>query len=231
MSNEKGCILCGGEIVYSRTGRFMECAICKRPDRTNAACVNGHFVCNECHKKGLDVILSLCKEETSKNPVEILLKLAECGFCHLHGPEHHVLVGVSLCTAYKNCGGNIDLDSAISEILIRSSGVPGGACGFWGACGAGIATGIFVSVITGSTPLSVDEFRRSHLMTARALKSIGDLGGPRCCKRSSFTAIENAVDFVAEHMGVYMEKSPVVCTYHNTNSQCSEERCPYYPGE
>lgn len=27
-----------------------------------------------------------------------------------------------------------------------------GACGFWGACGAGISAGMFVSIVTGSTP-------------------------------------------------------------------------------
>lgn len=32
----------------------------------------------------------------------------------MHGPEHHVLVGSALLTVYKNCGGSIDLEEALS---------------------------------------------------------------------------------------------------------------------
>ena len=61
--------------------------------------------------------------------------------CHMHGPEHHIMVGMALLTAYRNSGGNIDLKKALAEMSSRGRSVPGGACGFWGACGAGISTG------------------------------------------------------------------------------------------
>ena len=32
-------------------------------------------------------------------------------------------------------------------------------------------------------------------MTAKSLEAIGEIGGPRCCKRDSFLSILNAVDF------------------------------------
>ena len=60
--------------------------------------------------------------------------------CHMHGPEHHVMVGSALLTAYKNAGGEIDLQKALHEMYCRGKAVPGGACGFWGACGAGVST-------------------------------------------------------------------------------------------
>ncbi len=53
-------------------------------------------------------------------------------FCHMHGPEHHVMVGSALLTAYKNAGGEIDLSAALLEMQKRGKCVPGGACGFWG---------------------------------------------------------------------------------------------------
>ncbi len=84
---------------------------------------------------------------------------------------------------YKNAGGEIDLPSALSEMMDRGKSVPGGACGFWGACGAGISSGMFVSIISKSTPLSVEPFSLSHKMTAKSLSAIGEIGGPRCCKR------------------------------------------------
>lgn len=37
-------------------------------------------------------------------------------FCHMHGPEHHVMVGSALLTAYKNAGGDIDLEKDLIEI-------------------------------------------------------------------------------------------------------------------
>lgn len=51
-------------------------------------------------------------------------------FCHMHGPEHHIMVGAALLTAYKNAGGNIDLNKALLEMYSRGKDVPGGVCGF-----------------------------------------------------------------------------------------------------
>jgi hypothetical protein len=46
------------------------------------------------------------------------------------GPEHHVMVGAALLTAYKNAEGQIDLPAALTEMMNRSKSVSGGACGF-----------------------------------------------------------------------------------------------------
>ena len=100
-------------------------------------------------------------------------------------------------------------------------------CGFWGACGAGISAGMFVSIITGSTPLGGENFGLSHKMTARALEAIGEVGGPRCCKRDSYLSILRAVDFVKKNMGIEMEKSEIVCSYSSQNNQCIGKRCPF----
>ena len=66
------------------------------------------------------------------------------------------MVGAALLTAYKNAGGDIELSKALSEMHARGKQVPGGACGFWGACGAGISTGIFLSIVNKSSPLNKD---------------------------------------------------------------------------
>ena len=137
------------------------------------------------------------------------------------------MVGAALLTAYRNAGGRIDLHSALIEMMNRGKSVPGGACGFWGACGAGISSGMFVSIISKSTPLTNEPFALSHQMTARSLARIGDVGGPRCCKRDSFLSILSAVDFVKEHFGIEMEKPEVVCRYSSQNNQCIGKRCPF----
>ena len=222
------CLICKAPLVYLEADEEMRCAICGKRFLSKTCCVNGHFVCSECHMAGLDSIISLCLKSESKNPAEIIRTMMAQPFCHMHGPEHHVMVGAALLTAYHNAGGEIELEKALREMMKRGKSVPGGACGFWGACGAGISTGMFVSIISSSTPLTEEPFALSHQMTAKSLAAIGEIGGPRCCKRDSFLSIQCAVDFVAEHFGVQMEQTDdVVCEYSAQNNQCIGKRCPF----
>ena len=109
----------------------------------------------------------------------------------------------------------------------RGKKVPGGACGFWGACGAGVSAGMFVSIATGSTPLEKYEWGLSNKMTSSALGAIGEVGGPRCCKRDSYISIIKAVEFAREHLGVEMETREIKCVHSAQNNQCIKERCPF----
>ena len=221
------CMICKAPLEYLETDVLMECEICHKKELSKTLCVRGHYVCNDCHTRGLDAIIGLCMAETSKNPIEIIEKMMDLPFCHMHGPEHHVMVGAALLTAYKNAGGDIDLRAALAEMMNRGKSVPGGACGFWGACGAGISTGMFVSIISKSTPLTVEPFALSHKMTAKSLDAIGEVGGPRCCKRDSFLSILSAIAFVKEHFGVAMETQELLCRHAPKNNQCIGRRCPF----
>lgn len=225
--NREECLICKAPLVYLETDEEMECEICHKKENSKTRCVNGHYVCNDCHTAGLDTIIGLCLKEDSKNPIEIIEKMMALPFCHMHGPEHHVMVGAALLTAYRNAGGALNLASALSEMMNRGKSVPGGACGFWGACGAGISSGMFVSIISGSTPLKELPFALAHKMTAKSLGAIGEIGGPRCCKRDSFLSILSAIDFVKEQFGVKMEKPEVICKYSSQNNQCIGKRCPF----
>lgn len=221
------CLICKAPLEYLNEDVEMECAICHKKELSKTRCVAGHYVCNECHTQGIDSIFGVCLSETSKNPIEILNKMMSLPFCHMHGPEHHIMVGAALLTAYKNAGGSIDLNKALIEMRSRGKSVPGGACGFWGACGAGISTGMFISIVTDSTPLMNEPFGLSNKMTARSLNAIGDIGGPRCCKRDSYLSILQAVDFVKENLGIEMDKGEVVCSFSSKNNQCIGKRCPF----
>jgi len=177
----------------------------------------------------------MCLNETSKDPVAILEKMMSQPFCHMHGPEHHVLVGAALLTAYNNALADdslrLDMQSALLEVMSRGRQVPGGACGYMGACGASISTGIFMSVVTSNTPLSTDTWRLCNLLTAKALEQVALNGGPRCCKRDSYLSILTAVDFVKEHLGVEMDRATVVCSRSQINNQCIGQKCPFSPKE
>lgn len=139
------------------------------------------------------------------------------------------MVGAALLTAYHNAGGSLDLPRALQEILRRGKQVPGGACGYWGACGAGLSTGMFVSIATGATPLAKESWGLSNRMTSLALGRIGEHGGPRCCKRDSCLAIVAAVEFAAENLGVQMTLGKICCTRCRLNNQCLGRACPFHP--
>ena len=148
--------------------------------------------------------------------------------CHMHGPKHHIMVGASLITAYKNAGGNVDLEWSLSEIIRRGKQVPGGACGNWGACGAGISTGMFISIITKSNPLAGESWGLSNLMTSRALARIAETGGPRCCKRDSYNAILAAIEFVDEKFSIKMANTTKpTCSRSAMNNHCLKSKCPF----
>lgn len=222
------CLICGKPLIYLDSELEMECAVCKKKEKSNVKCAAGHYVCNDCHMSGVDSIIGVCQKSSGRNPVKILSELMALPFCHMHGPEHHIMVGASLLTAYKNSGADIDLPWALTEMYSRGKKVPGGVCGFWGACGAGISSGMFISIATGSTPLKNGEWGLSNKMTAHALNAIGEVGGPRCCKRDSYLAITEAVKFAKEHLGVQMELEQIICEFNEKNNQCIKERCPFY---
>lgn len=221
------CLICKAPLEYLETDEIMECAICHKKENSKTRCIQGHYVCNDCHTAGMDTIIGLCLSETSKNPVDILENMMALPFCHMHGPEHHVMVGASLLTAYKNAGGSINLTAALTEMMNRGKRVPGGACGFWGACGAGISSGMFVSIISKSTPLAQEPFALSHKMTSKSLGAIGEIGGPRCCKRDSYLSILSAIGFVKEIFGIEMDRPEIVCVHSAQNNQCIGKRCPF----
>lgn len=231
MNKAEECLICGKPLIYINEAKEMECAVCGKKVLSEACCVDGHFVCDECHGSGIDLIKVICLNSKSKNPYRIALQLMENDFIHMHGPEHHVLVGAALLTAYKNSGGEIDLEKALREMEIRGKKVPGGACGFWGCCGAAVSLGMFISIISGATPLAQDEWGKANLATAAALQRIGEIGGPRCCKRNTFIAIETAVDYVKDHFGIEMEKEreKIACSFVKQNAKCIGNRCPYFP--
>ena len=223
------CLICKAPLVYLKTNEIMECAICHKKENSKTRCVNGHYVCNECHTAGMDQIVGLSLGEKSKDPIAITERMMEMPFCHMHGPEHHAMVGAALLTAYKNAGGEVDLPQALAEMMNRGRQVPGGACGFWGACGAGISTGMFISIITDSSPLMQESFGLSNTMTSESLNKIGEIGGPRCCKRDSYLSLLTAIDFVRDKLGVEMDKLEIVCSHSKDNNQCIGKRCPFSP--
>ena len=64
-----------------------------------------------------ELIIKDIKLERGTNPIQIFKKIARKGYVSIHGPEHHILDGASLLVAYKNAGGNIDIDNALEKLM------------------------------------------------------------------------------------------------------------------
>jgi hypothetical protein len=225
------CMICAQPLVYTTNAQSMACVVCGAAHKTNAACIAGHFICDECHaKSGIVEITAYALNTDSKNPVEIAQGMMRKPAIHMHGPEHHFLVPAALLAAYAQAGGRIDLPKALQIARQRAGNVPGGACGLWGCCGAAVGAGIFISIITDATVFSGKEWSISNLATSQALAEIAKHNGPRCCKRDVFIAILTMIGFVAEHFGIEMEKpSNTICDFFVNNKQCLEGDCPFYP--
>lgn len=174
-------------------------------------------------------IIEACLQEKSTSPIEIFNNIAHMDFIRMHGPEHHVLDGAALLTAFYNAGGNIDLQNSLYELMKRGVQMPGATCGMWGVCGAVTSMGAALSIIDGTGPLTSDNSWGKHMeFTSQALYSLSQVGGPRCCKRDAFLSFQKAIQYVNENYNVELQSKKIECFFSEKNEQCIKEKCPFY---
>ena len=225
-----GCMLCGKPLRYELVAVPRRCAVCGEEKLSDAICEDGHFVCNACHSAGLDeFFVPFLLQSKEKDPLVLFEQVMSMPQVHMHGPEHHAIVPCVLLTAWHNCGGEGEIKKMLSAALSRGKQVPGGACGFWGVCGAAAGAGIYLSVLIGSTPVNKEAWAIPMELTSRCLKRLAEVGGPRCCKRNSRLCIQQAAAFTAERFGIEMPLTEISCTYMSENRECIGERCPFFP--
>lgn len=180
-------------------------------------------------EKRCENIVVACLQQKSKNPIAIFNEIAKKDYIRMHGPEHHILDGAALLTAFYNAGGELDLQQSLEELVRRGLQMPGAICGQWGVCGAVSSMGAALSIMDGTNPLSADGTWGQHMkFTSKALGALAEVGGPRCCKRDAYLSFLEAIDFVNANYDVRLEKSVIKCGHSNKNQQCIKEKCPFY---
>lgn len=227
---QTGCLICGAELVYQAQEKAQNCFYCGKTCEDNVACAQGHYVCDACHSLSAnDLIEQFCASTDSTNPLEMAVTLMRNPFIKMHGPEHHFLVPAVLLAAYYNQEEPWKKMLKLRQARKRAELVKGGSCGALGACGAAVGAGIFISLMTEATPVSVVEWKVSNLMTARSLALIAEHGGPRCCKRNTYLAIQSTSDFMRERFGLRFESPDhFICGFSALNNECLQLGCPFF---
>lgn len=228
MGSKLDCTVCSTPLIYGTTPVSLTCAFCGKSESSAIYCPKGHFICDACHAKdALTVLRDVLQGTTSSDPIEILEKVMLHDSVAMHGPEHHCIVPAVILTAVRNAGYSIP-EQAVEKAIQRGSKVPGGWCGLYGDCGAGVGVGIAVSVLTEATPLKGKQRSLAIAATSYALSRMVD-DQPRCCKRASRIAVEAAIDFLRDKLDVRLVSSqPPKCLYFARNRECPKEACRFF---
>jgi hypothetical protein len=223
------CGVCGLPLENSPEEVAVKCGICGKESKIRLICQNKHYVCPECSNLTIPQVLEkVIASSKSKSPMEILELVMAHPKLSMHGPDHHYIIPIVIVAAAKNAGYDVPVE-AILQAMQRGQQVPGGWCGFCGACGAGVGVGIAAGALTMSTPVSGKKRSLAIDATSTALARMVD-GAPRCCKKAGRIAMETAVDFLNEKIGTKLEKGKQpVCTYSARNKECVRQACKYYP--
>lgn len=223
-----GCLICQGELIYSpKTQSEEKCMVCGLTEETNVKCINGHYICDECHSgEILGVIEQILTESSLIDPIMLAQQIFELPNLYMHGPEYHSIVPAVLVTAHQNKTGNRDI-LKIKEAIRRGKDTTGGSCGFNGNCGAAVGTGVAISIIEGATPMSKAERGNANRATGYALLEVSKYDGPRCCKRDSIASIESLIATTSYFEGI--EGSNYICKQYKNNKDCIGIKCPYFP--
>ncbi len=224
-----GCMACGKEIGYLAHEREVACHYCGGIKKTNALCVEGHYICDACHQQdGLSAIRLLCAETKEQDMLVLLDTIRRHPAIPLHGPEHHAMVPGIILATYRNLGGRISREDILTGIE-RGSKVPGGVCGFWGNCGAAAGVGIAFSVLLAATPLTPKPRQQVQEITSRVLGEIALTQGARCCQRETVTALREAALLSHRLLPVsLLAEADFVCKQFSANRECIGSQCPLW---
>lgn len=170
------------------------------------------------------------RKDTTIVPVELAVRIMKHPDFPMHYPYHHYLVPAVMLTAvYRLQGEEEALRTALEEAKSRALNVLKGFCGLYGDCGAAVGLGIFMSILTGTTPHSEETWAMTNRITAGSLMKIAEIDGPRCCKRNCFLALQHAVPFLKETLDVTLEApKKIVCTFSDINEDCKGTACPFF---
>jgi hypothetical protein len=156
---------------------------------------------------------------------ELSAKWTASASCPVNADWHHFVVPGVLIAALRNVGYDFS-DRDVDEAMARGERFGGGSCGFAGTCGGAYGAGIVASIVNKTTPLHDEERSENMVFVAKVLEEIARYPR-RCCKRSSYIAMERVTDYLREKGYDKISFVRPVCRWSSMNEMCLGEKCPY----
>ncbi len=147
----------------------------------------------------------------------------------MHGPEHHFITPAVLLTVMANFTEEkqnlAEKIERAEEIAIKTAPT----CSWHlGTCGAALGASIFLMIWKGLDPVEQSSWDEGNIIVANSLKRIAQLGSPRCCKRDTYIAIEETVEYLREKYNITLPVSEAKCNFSLRNRSCKREDCIYF---
>lgn len=181
-------------------------------------------------KESSKYIKERCMAYEGNAPLCLALELMETEYLRMHGSEHHYLTAAVLCTSWCNAIGE-EKEEHLDHIMKRCELIYPGVCGYFGVCGDVMAVGAAFSEMKSVSYLSGRPWHDIADFTTKALQAVADssVGGPRCCKRTTFAVLSAAVIWLREKKTVVLAvPESICCPFSRKNSQCVKKGCMYY---
>lgn len=214
-------------------GKELTCFQCAKKEIGNIYCSNGHYVCDECHGKGLfETIKELVLTSKETNPFEIAENLMELNNVPMLGCENAWIAAGALMAAIKNVGTAKVTNEQVVEVLNRTKKQAiGGYCGLTGVCGIAPAIGACFSVVLGAACPKDQETAITMRVVAKIINTIANETGPCCCKNFVRKSLVEAVNLAKEHLGILLPMvcEEIACKHVEQHPHgCRKEKCSYY---
>ncbi len=227
--HSRDCMLCGKPLIYFSEDRQETCVFCGNKLMANAACEDGHFVCDSCHGSDMvDIVKHVCTHTDLVDMIDLINQLRRHPAFSVHGPEHHFAVPGVITATYKNLGGDLTEKDIVTAIE-RGRAVPGGACGFWGTCGAAVGVGIAFGIILKSNPLAPGPRQIIQKVSEAIISRLNRTEAARCCQREVWTALKAAAELSETYLPLPLKADgDVQCRQQGRNRECIQKDCPYF---
>lgn len=212
----------------------MTCALCGAVEQGHIRCPHGHYACDPCHNRDArEVIERVARTATARDPFALAEQMMSHPGLPMLGCQHAFIAGGAFLAAVRNEGSRGVTNRHLDEVFTRTARqAHGGYCGLSGVCGIVPAIGACFSVLTGATCGTTDAQRTTMEAVTRVTRAITERTGPSCCKAYVRGALEVAVDYLRESLGVTLPGGAAKgCSHAERHPHgCREDRCPYFGG-
>lgn len=231
---EENCMVCGGALEYLTTAVELICNYCGKKEGGYVRCPAGHYVCEECHRKGAyDMVKDIALSTHLRDPLAIAEIMMSHPSIPMLGCENAIIAAGALMAALRNRGSLGIEESQVLEAMNRTQRQALSAyCGLTGVCGVPIAVGAAFSVLLGAACPKDRETSMTMQAVARTVAAVANETGPCCCKSFVRTGMivgsALAKEYLDVRLPIRIEK--VSCSYMKRHPNgCRASKCSYFP--